>query len=110
MLDNLIIPEKINKGDTVAFISLSGGRAGDEDMLKRYMLAKSGFEEEYGVKVVETPNALKGSDYLYKHPEVRWADLKWALTNQDIKAIICNQGGADSYRVLPYVDISVINK
>ncbi len=107
-MENLIIPDKINKGDTVAFISLSGGRAGDADMLPRYRLAKARFEEIYEVHVVETPNALKGSDYLYHHPEKRWEDLKWALTNPLIKAIICNQGGDDSYRVLPYVDENII--
>ncbi len=58
----------------------------------------------------ETPNALKGSQYLYAHPENRAADLMWALENSDIKGIICNMGGDDSYRVLPYIDIEVIKK
>ena len=108
-MEKLIVPKKLNKWDTVAFISLSGGRAGDSDMLPRYNLAKSRFEETYGVKVVETPNALKGNEFLYKHPELRWADLKWALTNPEIKAIICNQGGDDSYRVVKYADTKVIH-
>ena len=29
-MKELIIPSKLNEGDTVAFISISGGRAGDE--------------------------------------------------------------------------------
>lgn len=107
-MDRLKIPAHICKGDAVAFISLSGGRAGDPDMLPRYELAKARFENEYGVKVVETPNALKGNEFLYTHPELRWADLEWALTNPEIKAIVCNQGGDDSYRVLPYVDTNII--
>lgn len=37
---NLIIPKKLNAGDKVAFISISGGRAGDKDMVPRYMLGK----------------------------------------------------------------------
>lgn len=41
------------------------------------------------MKVVETPNALMGDEFLNKHPELRWADLKWALTNPETKAIIC---------------------
>lgn len=32
-MKKLIIPSKLNEGDTVAFISISGGRAGDEDMV-----------------------------------------------------------------------------
>lgn len=36
----LIVPKKLNPGDTVAFISLSGGRAGDPDMIKNTKLEK----------------------------------------------------------------------
>ena len=56
IMKNLIVPKKIRKGDTVAFISLSGGRAGDADMLKRYETGKKRFQEIFGVKVVETPH------------------------------------------------------
>lgn len=108
-MKELIVPRKIRKGDTVAFISLSGGRAGDADMLERYEIGKKRFQDIFGVKVVETPHALKGSKYLYEHPEKRAEDLMWALQNQEIKAIICNQGGDDSYRVLPYIDTQVIH-
>lgn len=108
-MEELIIPKKIDKGDTVAFISISGGRAGDPDMIGRYELAKSRFEKEYGVKVVETPNALKGNDFIYANPKLRADDLHWALTNPEIKGIICNMGGDDSYLVLPYVDTEIIH-
>lgn len=106
---DLIVPAKLNEGDTVAFISISGGRAGDEDMVPRYMLGKRRFERIFNVKVVETPNALRGSAYLYEHPEKRAEDLMWALKNDSIKGIICNMGGDDSYRVLPYIDAQVIH-
>ena len=33
----------------------------------------------------------------------------WALKDNSIKGIICNQGGDDSYRVLPYIDSQVIH-
>ena len=108
-MKELIIPSKLNEGDTVAFISISGGRAGDEDMLPRYLLGKRRFERIFNVKVVETPHALKGSSYLYEHPEKRAEDLMWALKDDSIKGIICNQGGDDSYRVLPYIDPKVIH-
>lgn len=107
-LKELTIPDKLNKGDTVAFISISGGRAGDADMLPRYEEGKSRFEKIFGVNVIETPNALKGSSYLYAHPEKRAEDLMWALSSSDIKGIICIMGGDDSYRVLPHIDIDVI--
>ena len=96
-MKKLIIPSKLNEGDTVAFISISGGRAGDEDMIPRYLLGKRRFEKIFHVKVVETPHALRGSGYLYEHPEKRAEDLMWALKNDSIKGIICNQGGDDSF-------------
>lgn len=108
-MNELIVPKRLKNGDTVAFISISGGRAGDPDMIGRYQLAKKRFEEEYGVKVVETPNALKGKEFIYKHPELRAKDLHWALTNPEIDGIVCNMGGDDSYRVLPYIDTRIIH-
>ena len=56
-MKQLIIPSKLNAGDKVAFISISGGRAGDKDMVPRYMLGKRRFEKIFNVEVVETPNA-----------------------------------------------------
>ena len=109
-MKELIIPNKLNKGDTIALISISGGRAGDEDMLPRYQTGKRRLEEIFGVNVIETPNALKGSDYLYAHPEKRAEDLMWAMKNESIKGIICNMGGDDSYRVLPFIDVEVIRE
>ena len=95
-MKKLIVPSKLNEGDTAAFISISGGRAGDADMIPRYLLGKRRFEKIFHVKVVETPHALKGSEYLYEHPEKRAEDLMWALKEDSVKGIICNQGGDDS--------------
>ena len=33
----------------------------------------------------------------------------WALKNETVQGIICNQGGDDSYRVLPFIDTQVIH-
>jgi muramoyltetrapeptide carboxypeptidase LdcA involved in peptidoglycan recycling len=68
-LINLIKPKKLSKGDTIATISISGGRAGDSDLLWRYKLGKTRLEEIFKLKVIETPNSMKGSDYLYKNPK-----------------------------------------
>ncbi len=34
------VPKVLKRGDTIALISISGGRAGDEDMLYRYEAGK----------------------------------------------------------------------
>lgn len=109
-MHELIVPKALKKGDTIALISISGGRAGDEDMLYRYEIGKSRLEKIWDVNVVTTPYALAGSKFLYEHPEARAEDLMWALQNEDINGIICMMGGDDSYRVFPYIDLDVIKK
>lgn len=56
-MKNLIIPPKLNEGDTVAFISISGGRAGDADMIPRYMLGKRRFEKIFDIQLSKHPKA-----------------------------------------------------
>lgn len=101
-------PKKLQEGDTVAAISISGGRAGDADMLERYQTGKKRLEAIFGLKVTETPHALSGSEYLYRNPKARADDLHQALLDPNIKAIIANMGGDDSYRLLPFIDYGLI--
>ena len=80
-MKNLIIPPKLNEGDTVAFISISGGRAGDEDMIPRYMLGKRRFEKIFNVKV-------KAIRTLNVKPKKRRVGRYTGLTNRYKKAIV----------------------
>jgi muramoyltetrapeptide carboxypeptidase LdcA involved in peptidoglycan recycling len=107
---NLIKPQKLRKGDTVATVSLSWGGAGDEALLWRYNLGKKRLQEVFGLNVIEMPNTLKGSDYLYKHPEERARDLMDAFKNSEIKGIFSCIGGDESIRLLPYVDFDTIKR
>lgn len=105
---NLVKPQKLKPGDKVATVSLSWGGAGDPELLWRYNLGKKRLEEEFGLEVVEMPNTLKGSDYLYHHPEKRAEDLMVAFSNTSIKAIFACIGGEESIRMLPYIDFDII--
>jgi muramoyltetrapeptide carboxypeptidase LdcA involved in peptidoglycan recycling len=58
--------------------------------------------------VVETKNALRPTDWLYRNPEARANDLMEAFSDKSIKAIISNAGGADSIRLLPYINFRTI--
>lgn len=107
-MKQLIKPKKINVGDTVATISISGGRAGDSDLQYRYKLGKNRLQEVFGLNVIETPNALKGTDFLYKNPKARAEDLMWALENPKVKGIIANMGGDDLARLLPFINFDII--
>lgn len=104
----MIKPQKLNKGDTVAIVSLSSGLAGEPALIHRYELGKKRLEEEFGLKIKTMPNALKGIEYLDKHPEARAKDLMDAFKDKEVKAIISNIGGDDSIRLLPYIDFDVI--
>ena len=108
-MNELLKPKALVSGDSIALISISGGRGGDSDMITRFEEGKNRLENIFNLNVITTPNALKGSDYLYKHPEARGADLIWALKNKDINGIICTMGGDDSYRVFPFIDINIIH-
>lgn len=107
---NLIKPNKLQTGDTIATVSLSWGGAGDKSLLWRYELGKRRLEEVFGVNVIEMENTLKGSEYIYEHPEARAKDLMDAFKNPDVKAIFSSIGGDDSIRLLPYIDFDIIAK
>jgi hypothetical protein len=55
-MNQLIKPNALKSGDTVALISISGGRAGDEDMLPRYQIGKARLKEQFGLNAIECPN------------------------------------------------------
>lgn len=105
---NLIKPMKLNKGDKVATVSLSWGGAGDEDILWRYNQGKERLEKLFGLKVVEMPNTLKGTDFIYNNPQKRAEDLMMAFADKSIKAIFSCIGGYESIRMLPYIDFDII--
>lgn len=67
-------PKCLRRGDQVAIVSLSRGMLGETEFIHKYYLAKERLEKEYGLNVVPMPNALKGIDYLYRHPEARAQD------------------------------------
>ena len=103
----MIKPKKLKKGDKVAIVSLSSGLAGEEMFRHRYELGKKRLEQ-LGFNVVTMKNALKGIEYLYNHPEKRAEDFMEAIVDKDIKGIICNIGGDDTIRLLPYIDFEAI--
>lgn len=104
----LLKPQKLNRGDKVATVSLSWGGAGDSDVLWRYNAGKKRLEDEFGLKVVEMPSTLKGTEYAYNHPEKRAEDLMEAFEDKSIKAVFSCIGGDESVRMLPFIDYDVI--
>ena len=106
----MIKPKHLRRGDTVAIVSLSDGTLGEPWAIHKLHIAKSRLEQDYGLNVVVMPNALKGVQYLYEHPEARAADLMEAFRDKRINAIFNAIGGDDTIRLLPYIDFDVIAK
>lgn len=105
----MIKPNRLKHGDKVAIVSLSRGMLGEEMFIHKYYLAKERLENDYGLEVVAMPNALKGIDYLYRHPEARAQDLMDAFCDPDIKAVFNAIGGDDTIRLLPYIDFGILH-
>ena len=75
----------LKRGDKIATVSLSWGGAGDKEVLWRYNQGKKRLQEEFGLEVIEMENTLKGSEYLYKHPEKRAEDFMNAFKDKSIR-------------------------
>lgn len=107
---NLIKPPALKRGDKIATVSLSWGGAGDKEILWRYNQGKKRLQEEFGLEVVEMEHTLKGSEYLYNHPEKRAEDFMNAFKDNSIKGIFSCIGGDESIRMLPFIDFSIIKE
>lgn len=103
-------PERLRPGDKVAIVSLSSGILGEAQFIHKYHMAKERLERDYGLEVVTMPNALKGTGYLYRHPEARASDLMEAFRDRTIKAVFCAIGGDDTIRLLPHIDFEVLRQ
>jgi len=104
----MIKPKHLQRGDTVAVVSLSSGILGEDWAIHKLDIARERLENDFGLKVVVMPNALKGVDYLDRHPEARARDWMDAFRDPEIKAVISAIGGDDTIRLLPYIDFDVL--
>jgi Uncharacterized proteins, homologs of microcin C7 resistance protein MccF len=104
----MIKPKRLKKGDKIAVVSLSWGGLGDETLIHKFHIAKERLENNFGLEVVCMPYALKGSEFVNKHPELRAKDLMDAFEDNSISAIFCAIGGDDTIRTLPFIDFETI--
>lgn len=104
----MLKPQKLNRGDTVAIVSLSSGIAGDDSIVWRTYQGIQRLQEIFGLKVKIMPHALKGSAFTQQHPELRASDLNEAIRDRAVKAIISSIGGDDAIRIWPYVDCEAL--
>lgn len=104
----MIKPKRLKKGDKVAVVSLSWGGLGDDALIHKYYIAKERLERDFGLQVIAMPHALKGTEFVDRHPELRAKDLMDAFRDETVSAVFCAIGGDDTIRLLPYIDYDVI--
>ena len=86
----------------IAIVSLSCGIAGEPFVRFELDIGLRRLRE-LGLNVTFMPNALKGMEYTFAHPEKRAEDLLQAYKDPDIDMILGAIGGDDTYRLLPYL-------
>lgn len=103
----LVKPQRLEKGDTVAFIAPAGGLAA----ITPHRLEKGvEFFEELGYKVKVFPTAKRNSGVSSDTAENRAKDIMDAFKDKDVKAIISTIGGNTSHQTWEYLDFDIIKK
>lgn len=100
-----MIPSKLKKGDTIGVIAPSNYIEKDDLEYINASIAlmeASGFKVKFGKYVFEDTLGYGTS------PEKRAADINWAFTDDEVKAIMCVKGGEDSNTALNYIDYKMI--
>lgn len=103
MFMNLIKPKKLNKGDTIGIIALSGAIESKENILR----AKKYFEDK-GFKVVLSENIFDKNRYLAGTDGKKVEELHKLFANPEIKMILCARGGYGAIRLLDKIDFNLI--
>lgn len=104
----MIKPKRLKRGDKVAIVSLSWGGLGDDALIHKYYIARERLEKYFGLEVICMPYALKGSEFIARHPQLRAQDLMDAFQDSSVSAIFCAIGGDDTIRTLPYINLNII--
>lgn len=90
----ITFPRKLRKGDKIAIVSPAG------IPVKSEVLAAADILRAEGWKVEISPNALGQSGSYSGTDEQRYSDLANALTDPEVRAIICSRGGYGAVHIL----------
>lgn len=105
-MSEFVVPPALERGDRVAIVALSSGRAAKYPHV--YELGLDRLRDVFGLEPVEFPTATKDSEYLYDNPEERAQDLMDAFVDPDISGVVTTIGGFDQIRVLKHLDPDVL--
>lgn len=100
---NLIEPTKLNKGDTIGILALSGATESKENILR----AKKYFESK-DYNVVLSENIFDKNRYLAGSDEKKVQELHKFFKDPKINMILCSRGGYGTIRLLDKIDFDII--
>ena len=100
----LKMPEALKAGDKIAIIS-PASTPGDQNPEKAAATLRA-----WGFEPVIAPHALTKSHAYAGTIDERCADLRWALNDPEIKAIVCTRGGYGSAMLLDPMTKSDFNR
>ncbi len=100
-----MISKKLKLGDTIGIISPS---APVTEKLKNQFERGIKFLENWGFKIKIASNALKNTQGYWATPQERANDLNSMFADNEVKAIICSQGGASANWILPLIEYETI--
>lgn len=103
-MKEILIPEKLKKGDKVGIISPAS------PVEKREIEASVKFFEEYGLAVSFGKYAFTNRGYLSGTDTERLEDLLRFWADPDIKAVFCTRGGYGSLKLLRSLDFHSVMK
>jgi len=102
---DLIIPKKLNKGDTIGIVSPSAGLG--PIFPHRLEQAEKNLSK-LGFKVKYAKNSLKNNGYVSASAKERADDIHEMFLDKDVKAIIAAIGGNHSNQLLKHLDFEII--
>ncbi|MEA3248534.1 MAG: S66 peptidase family protein [Nanoarchaeota archaeon] len=103
----LIIPKKLEKGDTIGIIAPSGGFA---SRVPHRLDAAMRYLESEGYVVKKFPLTAKNNGWESAPAEERAKEIMDAFLDKTIKAIICTIGGSVINKTLKFLDFNKIKK
>lgn len=104
--NGLIVPNKLNEGDTIGIISPASSIKEKELNLGINILEKAGFK----TKLAKNVNPTKNDKLISAPCKQRVEDFMWAFEDNSVDAVFAATGGFGSAELLPCLDYDSISK
>ena len=103
----MLVPRRLQNGDTVAVLSPSFGAIGQFPQRTERAVA---YLESLGLRVRLMPHAADTSGWASSAPAHRAADIHEAFADDQVGAIVCGIGGNHANQLLPLLDYGLIRR